>query len=104
MSVYKRKSGRYAVLVDLEPTALGGRRRKSIGTYRTRKEAEAAERKATTVKPITTCLKNLAEASSQHQAEERNLSHLARTFQASQTLRLTPKPKALRPRHQLLGC
>lgn len=46
MSVYKRKSGRYAVLVDLEPSALGGRRRKSIGTYRTRKEAEAAERKA----------------------------------------------------------
>lgn len=46
MSIYKRKSGRYAVLVDLEPTVLGGRRRKSIGTYRTRKEAEAAERKA----------------------------------------------------------
>ncbi len=46
MSVYKRASGRYAVLVDLEPTALGGRRRKSAGTYRTRKEAEAAERKA----------------------------------------------------------
>jgi Phage integrase, N-terminal SAM-like domain len=46
MSVYKRRSGRYAVLVDLEPTATGLRRRKSIGTYRTRKEAEAAERKA----------------------------------------------------------
>ncbi len=45
MSVYKRKSGRYAVLVDLEPTALGGRRRKSVGTFRTRKEAEAGERK-----------------------------------------------------------
>jgi hypothetical protein len=46
MSIYKRKSGRYAVLVDLEPTALGLRRRKSIGTFRTRKEADAAERKA----------------------------------------------------------
>lgn len=46
MSIYRRKSGRYAVLIDLEPTALGGRRRKSIGTYRMRKEAEAAERKA----------------------------------------------------------
>ncbi len=46
MSVYKRKSGRYAVLIDLESTALGGRRRKSVGTFRTRKEAEAAERKA----------------------------------------------------------
>ena len=46
MSIYKRDSGRYAVLVDLEPTATGFRRRKSIGTFRTRKEAEAAERKA----------------------------------------------------------
>ncbi len=45
MSVYKR-NGRYAVRIDLEPAALGGRRRKSVGTYRTRKEAEAAERKA----------------------------------------------------------
>ena len=46
MSIYKRKSGRYAVLVDLEPSATGLRRRKSIGTHRTRKEAEAAERRA----------------------------------------------------------
>ncbi len=46
VSIYRRKSGRYAVLVDLEPTAIGGRRRKSIGTYRTRREADAAERKA----------------------------------------------------------
>jgi integrase len=46
MSVYRRKSGRYAVLIDLEPSATGGRRRKSIGTYRTRREAEGAERKA----------------------------------------------------------
>jgi integrase len=46
MSVYKRKSGRYAVLIDLDPTATGLRRRKSIGTYRTRKEAESAERRA----------------------------------------------------------
>ena len=42
MSIYRRKSGRYAVLIDLEPTALGGRRRKSSGTYRTRKEAAAS--------------------------------------------------------------
>lgn len=46
MSIYKRKSGRYAVLIDLEASATGARRRKSIGTYRTRKEAESAERKA----------------------------------------------------------
>jgi integrase len=46
VSIYKRKSGRYAVLIDLEPSALGGRRRKSAGTFRTRKEAESAERKA----------------------------------------------------------
>jgi integrase len=46
MSIYRRKSGRYAVLVDLESSATGLRRRKSVGTFRTRKEAEAAERKA----------------------------------------------------------
>lgn len=46
MSIYRRRSGRYAVLVDLEPAATGLRRRKSKGTFRTRKEAEAAERKA----------------------------------------------------------
>src|SRR5580700_6273630 len=46
MSIYRRRSGRYAVLVDLESTATGLRRRKSVGTFRTRKEAESAERKA----------------------------------------------------------
>jgi integrase len=46
MSVYKRKSGRYAVRIDIEATALGGRRRKSIGTFATKKEAERAEREA----------------------------------------------------------
>lgn len=46
MSIYRRKSGRYAVLIDLEPSASGQRRRKSLGTYRTRKEAESTERKA----------------------------------------------------------
>ncbi len=46
VSVYKRKSGRWAVLIDLEPTATGGRRRRSIGTYATRKDAERAERAA----------------------------------------------------------
>ena len=46
MSIYKRKSGRYAVLIDLESSATGLRRRKSVGTFRTRKDAEAAERKA----------------------------------------------------------
>jgi integrase len=46
MSVYRRGSGRYAVLIDLESGATGRRRRKSIGTYRTKKEAQAAERAA----------------------------------------------------------
>lgn len=46
MSVYKRGSGRYQVLIDLEPTALGGRLRKALGCFRTRKLAEAVERKA----------------------------------------------------------
>jgi integrase len=46
MSIYRRKSGRYAVRIDLEPDALGARKRKCFGTFRTRKEAESAERKA----------------------------------------------------------
>ncbi len=46
MSIYRRRSGRYQVLIDLEASAQGLRRRKATGTYRTRKEAEAAERKA----------------------------------------------------------
>jgi len=40
MSIYKRKSGRYEVRVDLEPTATGLRRRKSVGMFRTRKQAK----------------------------------------------------------------
>jgi integrase len=46
MAIFKRKSGKYSVRIDLEPGAKGGRRRKRLGTYRTRKEEEAAERKA----------------------------------------------------------
>ena len=46
VSVYRRRSGKYGVLIDLESTATGLRRRKSVGTFRTRKEADAAERKA----------------------------------------------------------
>ena len=46
MSVYRRKSGRWAVIVDLERDAAGHRRRRNFGTYRTRKEAERAERDA----------------------------------------------------------
>ena len=46
MSIYKRKSGRYAVLVDLEPTALGGRRRKASERFARAKRPRRAERKA----------------------------------------------------------
>ena len=46
MSIYKRESGHYAALIDLEPTAAGLRRRKSLGTFATKKEAERAERDA----------------------------------------------------------
>jgi integrase len=48
MSIYKRASGRYAVLVDLEST--GPRRRRSLGTFATKKEAEKAEREALTAR------------------------------------------------------
>ena len=46
MSVYKRKSGRWQVCIDLPPTATGLRHRKKLGTFATRKEAERAERQA----------------------------------------------------------
>ena len=46
MSIYRRASGRYAVLVDLDRPGSGARRRRSIGTFATKKEAERAERAA----------------------------------------------------------
>ena len=46
MSVYRRRSGRYAVLVELDTAAAGRRRRRSLGTFATKKEAEVAERRA----------------------------------------------------------
>jgi integrase len=46
VSVYKRKSGRWQVCVDVDRGADGVRRRRKLGTFRTRKEAESAEREA----------------------------------------------------------
>ncbi len=46
MSIYKRASGRWAVLVDQEGGANAPRRRTSLGTFATKKEAEKAEREA----------------------------------------------------------
>jgi integrase len=46
MSIYRRKSGGYQVVVDYDPTATGGRRRRIVGTFATKKEAERAERDA----------------------------------------------------------
>ena len=51
MSIYKRASGRYEVRIDLDPISLdssipGPRRRRSIGTFATKKEADKAERAA----------------------------------------------------------
>jgi integrase len=50
MSIYKRKSGRYAVLVDVDRGADGKRKRRPLGTFPTRKEAERAEREALTAR------------------------------------------------------
>ena len=46
MSIYKRRSGRWAVRIDIERGGDGIRSRKNLGTYATKKEAESAERKA----------------------------------------------------------
>lgn len=48
MSVYKRTSGRWAVLVDQDASKSGARRRRSLGTFATKKDAERAERDALT--------------------------------------------------------
>ncbi len=50
MSIYKRTSGRYAVLIDVDRAADGKRKRRPLGTFRTRKEAERAERDALTAR------------------------------------------------------
>lgn len=46
MSIYRRKSGRYQVLIDVDRAVDGRRRRRPLGTFATRKEAERAEREA----------------------------------------------------------
>jgi integrase len=46
VSVYKKPSGRWAVRVDLPRDADGIRKQRNLGTFRTRKEAEAVEREA----------------------------------------------------------
>ena len=46
MAIYKRKSGKYAVSVDLPRGPNGKRRRRPLGTYLTRKEAQKVEREA----------------------------------------------------------
>jgi integrase len=80
MSIYRRKSGRFAVLVDLEPSASGLRRRRSLGTFPTRKDAERAEREALTARdrgieivPAKMTLDQLFERF-MRDAEARNLS------------------------------
>jgi integrase len=46
MSVYKRASGKWLVLIDVDRTETGKRIRKSLGTFSTKKEADRAEREA----------------------------------------------------------
>lgn len=46
MSIYRRKSGRWTVLVDVGCGDDQKRKRRTLGTYATRKEAERAERHA----------------------------------------------------------
>ncbi|MGH7707286.1 MAG: Arm DNA-binding domain-containing protein [Vulcanimicrobiaceae bacterium] len=46
MSIYRRASGKWAVVISLERGSDGAQRRRAIGTFATKKEAEAAERRA----------------------------------------------------------
>jgi integrase len=50
MSIYRRASGRWAVLVDVDRGGDGKRSRRALGTYATKKDAERAEREALAVR------------------------------------------------------
>ncbi len=50
MSVYKRKSGKWAAVICLDPPSTGVTLRRSLGTFATRREAERAEREALAAK------------------------------------------------------
>lgn len=84
MAVYRRASGKWAVLIDFDRDAKGHRKRKSIGTFSTRKDAERAEREALTardrgidISPSTVTVKELV---------ERHISHLEAVGRAAKTI------------------
>jgi integrase len=50
MSITKRKNGQYTVRIDSDRTTNGARQRRTVGTFRTRTEAQRAEREALAAK------------------------------------------------------
>jgi integrase len=110
MSVYERNSGKYAVLIENDSGPNGLRRRRSLGTYATKKEAQKAERDALTsrdrgidIAPGTVTVTNLLSRYLQNRASLRT----AKTMQEYEGISrryVTPKLGALllsklRPAH-----
>ncbi len=89
MSIYKRRSKRYAVL--LPPTIVDGKTvRKSLGTFATKREAEAAEREALVARergidlsPKTTTVRDLV---NRFIADRRTLRRSAKTLEEYQRI------------------
>lgn len=50
MSISKRRNGSFTVRIDVDRLTSGKRRKRTIGTYATKKEAERAEREALSAK------------------------------------------------------
>jgi integrase len=68
MSVYKLPSGNWRVVIDVDREMNGTRGRRSLGAFKTRKDAERAEREALTARdrgidlaPMTVTVKQLAD-------------------------------------------
>ncbi len=106
MSIYKRKSGRYTVVLA---KAEGSIERRSLGTFSTRKEAEKAEREALTSRDRGTDLVSqtltLAEVFAAYMAEaaadglsETTLRGYRETFRRCETI-ATIKVAKLKPLH-----
>jgi len=85
VSVYKRKSGRWAVRIDIDNGVDGKRRQRSLGTFRLQKEAEKAERDAigardrgTDLSPRTVTIADLLERYLKDGSDRLETSTLAR--------------------------
>ena len=112
MTIYRRKSGRWAVLVDVDRGGDGRRSRRTLGTYAPKKDAERAEREALAVRdrgidlnPRSVVLGEIVERflreaktrlspTTTHRYEELWTNRIAPSFAGIPVARLRPAPVA----------